>query len=124
MNFDDIEEFQKRFPFMTCLRYGGEDFLGIVLNADEKVVTFYDLGSILCKDQRNLFIELGEIWWWESNRSIPINIFMRGQMEIFRNSLRTANMKDVEVLFGPMTSLNNIIQKRIKRRQIQLVKKL
>ena len=33
-------------------------------------------------------------------------------------------MKDIEVLFGPMTSLQNLIKKRIKRRGIQLVRKV
>jgi hypothetical protein len=32
-------------------------------------------------------------------------------------------MKNTDILFGPITSLNNLFQKRIKRRQIQLVKK-
>ena len=37
--------------------------------------------------------------------------------------LSTFVMKDVEVLFGPMTSLQNLIKKRIKRRGVQLVRK-
>jgi hypothetical protein len=32
-------------------------------------------------------------------------------------------MKDVEILFGPVTSLQNLLKKRIKRRSIQLVRK-
>ena len=32
-------------------------------------------------------------------------------------------VKDVEVVFGPMTSMQNVIRKRIKRRQISLVNK-
>ena len=34
------------------------------------------------------------------------------------------NSKDVQIAWGPETSLNNIVQKRIKRRSIQLVRKL
>jgi hypothetical protein len=37
--------------------------------------------------------------------------------------LRTFVMKDVEILFGPVTSLQNLLKKRIKRRTIQLIKK-
>ena len=44
-------------------------------------------------------------------------------MKPFRSYLRTFVMKDVEVLFGPMTSLQNLIRKRIKRRGVQLVRK-
>lgn len=44
-------------------------------------------------------------------------------MESFKYCLRTINLKDVDILFGPVTSLNDLFKKRIKRRQIQLVKK-
>ena len=32
--------------------------------------------------------------------------------------------KETEILFGPVTSMQNILRKRIKRRSIQLVKKI
>jgi hypothetical protein len=44
-------------------------------------------------------------------------------MKQFVPYLTTVVMKDVEVLFGPMTSLQNLIKKRIKRRGVQLVRK-
>ena len=44
-------------------------------------------------------------------------------MQSFRRCLRTFNNKDVEVLFGPVTSIQKIVKKRIKRRTIQLVRK-
>ena len=44
-------------------------------------------------------------------------------MKEFVPFLSTFVMKDVEVLFGPMTSLQNLIKKRIKRRGVQLVRK-
>lgn len=121
MEIDSIEE---DFPFLTCLRQGENEFICIVQNADDKFITFYDYQLISTRDERQLFLKFGEIWWWESNRTIPINIFMRGQMEQFRGCLRTANMKDIEIIFGPITSLSDIIQKRIKRRQVQLVRKV
>ena len=34
------------------------------------------------------------------------------------------NSKDTDVLLDPATSLSNIIQKRIKRRSVQLVRKI
>ena len=69
------------------------------------------------------FLQYGESWWWESNRQLPIDIFLFHEMKPFRNYLRTFIMKDIEVLFGPTTSLQNLIKKRIKRRGIQLVRK-
>lgn len=120
----DLDLIKKQFPFLTCLRRENDEFVCIVQNSDDKVITFYDYSVLNTPEEKHLFLEFGEIWWAESNRTIPINIFMRGQMEQFRHCLKTANAKDIHVLFGPMTSLNNIIQKRIKRRQIQLVRKI
>ena len=56
-------------------------------------------------------------------RQIPINIFLAGEFSPYQNWLKTFTTKDVKLVFGPTTSLNNIVRKRIKRRQIQLVKK-
>ena len=86
-------------------------------------MSFYDFQAIVNEDEQKLFVEFGEIWWWESNRQLPINIFLQGEMEVFKHCLRTINLKDVDIIFGPVTSLNDLFKKRIKRRQIQLVKK-
>jgi len=123
MDWDEIDEIQERFPFLSCIRRDEEDYICIIQNADDKIITFYNLHEIIDEDEKKLFLEFGEIWWWESNRQLPINIFLQGQMDIFKYSLRTVNMKDTEILFGPITSLNDLFKKRIKRRQIQLVKK-
>ena len=77
--------------------------------------------KIPSNDERRQFLELGETWWWESNRQLPIDIFLHYEMKQFHKCLRTFVMKDIEVLFGPMTSLQNLLRKRIKRRGVQLV---
>lgn len=125
MDIDQIEEIQEKFPFLSCIACGKDEiqYVCIIQNTDDKVISFYDLQSISDENEKRLFLELGEIWWWESNRKLPINIFLRHEMEQFKYCLRTLNIKDTEVLFGPITSLNNLFKKRIKRRQIQLVKK-
>jgi hypothetical protein len=65
---------------------------------------------------------MGEIWWWESNRKIPINIFLKKDMTQFKYSVKTFNAKDIELVFGPIVNLNDIVEKRIKRKSIQLVR--
>ena len=117
------EQFQENFPFISCVKSNDKEYVGIVINFDDYIASIYDISMILGETERTLFLEMGEIWWWESNRHLPINIFLQGQMDQFRGCLRTINMKDVEILFGPVTSLNDLFKKRIKRRQIQLVKK-
>jgi hypothetical protein len=65
---------------------------------------------------------MGETWWWESNRKIPINIFLKQEMVAFRGYIKTFNSKDVEVVFGPIVNLSEIAEKRVKRKSIQLVR--
>ena len=86
-------------------------------------VLFYDISKISTIELKRKFLEYGDMWWWESNRQLPIDIFLNHEMKEFIPFLSTFVMKDVEVLFGPMTSLQNLIRKRIKRRGVQLVRK-
>ena len=46
------------------------------------------------------------------------------RMQDFGHCLGTFVLKETEVLFGPVTSMQNILKKRIKRRTVQLVKKV
>lgn len=112
-----------KFEFLTGISYCGREYIGIVSNADNTVFTFYDIDSLPSDDHKRAFLELGETWWWESNREIPIEIFLFQEMQPFAPYLKTFVSKDVEVLFGPVTSLQNLIKKRIKKRSIQLIRK-
>lgn len=112
-----------QFEFLTGISYAGHEYVGIVVNQDNQILTFYDVDSIPTLTKKKEFLDLGEIWWWESNRQLPIDVFLHLEMKEYVPYLKTFAMKDVEVLFGPVTSLQNIIKKRIKRRTIQLVRK-
>jgi hypothetical protein len=83
----------------------------------------YDYSLIKSDPEKSKFLELGEVWWWESNRQIPINIFLLKEISEFRYAIRNFSTKDVKVNLGPCTSLNDIIVKRIKRKSITLVRK-
>jgi hypothetical protein len=117
------ENLQQNFPFITVVTYVSTEYVGIVINQDAQVTSLYDYSSIKTEEEKSRFLELGEIWWWESNRQIPINIFLAKEMIEFRYAIRNFASKDVRVLFGPVTSLNDIITKRIKRKSITLVRK-
>lgn len=119
----DLNTIKEKFPFLSGLRFQNREYIGIIQNSDEKIVSFYEYESIRSVDEKLIFLEYGDLWWSESNRILPINIFLQGQMIPFRYCLKTIVNKDVEILFGPVTSLNNIMKKRIKKRQIQLVRK-
>jgi hypothetical protein len=118
------DQFQVNFPFISCVKSNEKEYVGIILNADSYVTSIYDLGMIIDEDTRKLLLELGEVWWWESNRKIPINIFLKKEMIAFRSYIKTFNSKDVKIIFGPTINLSEIAERRIKRKSIQLVRNL
>ena len=112
-----------KFPFLSLIRKGDMEFVGIVQNQDTNVISFYDYGRIMNPQDKMRYLKSGEIWWHESNRKIPINIFLKGEFKYFRSTLVTLNAKDVEIVHGPTVRLSEISKKRVKRRTIQLVRK-
>lgn len=113
---------EDQLPFISVLHYGEEEYVGIIINQDQYVTSFYDLSAIKTADERTALLEVGEIWWWESNRQIPINIFLRKEVEPFKYSIKTFNSKDVRIIIGPVVNLMNMSLKRIKRKSVQLVR--
>ena len=112
------------FPFLSFCTHGNNEYIGIIQNMDNILCSMYIYENIQIEVGKKLFLELGDEWWWGSNRLIPINIVLGERFKPFQNILRTFNAKDFEVLYGPSISLANILKKRIKRRQIQLVRKV
>ena len=119
----DYAELQEKFPFLSCVRYANNEYVGILQNQDQFVTTIYVYDNLKTTELKQEFLDFGEIWWWESNRTIPINIFLSKEFSKFRDSLKSFTTKDVEIVFGPTTSLNNVMKKRIIRRNISLIKK-
>jgi len=113
-----------KFPFLTLVKYGGNEYVGIIQNMDNNLVSMYNYENIKELVDRQDFLELGEEWWWGTNRMIPINIIFKQAFEKYRVCLVTFSIKDFEILHGPCISLSNIMQKRVKRRNIQLVRKM
>jgi len=114
--------FQSNYPFVSCIKSNDIEYVGIIINLDNFVTSIYDISTIKTEDEKKLFLEMGETWWWESNRKIPINIFLKKEMQLFKYAIKTFNSKDVELVFGPTVNLSEIAEKRIKRKLIQLVR--
>ena len=117
------EELRENFPFISVITHVNQEYVGIIINQDAQITSIYDYVTIRSEEERARFLELGEAWWWESNRQIPINIFLSREIGDFKYVIKNFSTKDVKVLFGPCTSLNDIIVKRIKRKSITLVRK-
>jgi hypothetical protein len=124
----NVEEHYKQllaqYPFISYITYGGNDYIGIIQNSDEIITTIYDFGALKDAELKKVFLDLGETWWWESNRLIPINVFLKTDWVLFRTCLRTMNSKDVEIKVGPYVSLKEMSTKRSKRKSITLVRKV
>jgi hypothetical protein len=114
--------FQDNYPFVSCVKSNDIEYVGIIINFDDYIASIYDIATIKSDDEKRVLLEMGEVWWWESNRKIPINIFLKKEMQIFKYSIKTFNAKDVELVFGPAVNLSEIAEKRIKRKSIQLVR--
>jgi hypothetical protein len=117
---DNIEQ---NLPFISVLTYGNDEYVGIITNQDQYVTSFYDLNAILAADDKVTFLEIGEIWWWESNRQFPISIFCREELQPFSYAIKTFNSKDTRIILGPVVNLMNLTVKRVKRKSVQLVRK-
>lgn len=112
-----------QFPFISVINYGEDEYVGIIINQDQFVTSFYDLEGVRTPEEKTYLLELGEVWWWESNRQIPINIFLRKEIEPYRYCIKTFNSKDVRIILGPVVNLMNLTLKRVKRKSVQLVRK-
>ena len=112
------------FPFLSFCTHSTNEFIGIVKNMDNVLCSMYIYENIQQEEGKKLFLELGDEWWWGSNRLIPINIILGDRFKPFQSILRTFNAKDFNLVHGHSINLQNIMQKRIKRRQIQLVRKM
>ena len=119
-----FEKLTEKYPFITLCVYANQEYVGVVQNRDDIVTTIYDFGSVIDQVDKMLFLELASTWWWESNRSIPINIFLRQEWDQFRITLRTFANKDLEILHGPICSLMDIARKKSKRKSITLVRRI
>jgi len=114
---------KENYPYISVVTYGGNEYVGIIANQDQHITTMYVFTQLISEDDKRQFLEIGETWWWESNRMIPINIFMREEMERFKHTLIVMNSKDVKVTIGPCVNLNNLTIKRVKRKNVQLLKR-
>jgi len=119
-----LEKLVENFPFLSYGKYLDKEYLGIIQNCDNQVINMYIYNMITLDDLKEKFLQMGDIWWWESNRQLPINIFLKDQFKIFKPYLRTFAKKEFTLLAGPSVCLDDLITKRVKRRQITLVKNI
>ena len=121
---DLFAKLSEQYPFITLCVYASNEYVGIIQNQDDLITTIYDFGAIQDLELKRRFVELANVWWWESNRSIPINIFLKQDWDPFKHYLRTFINKDLEILHGPVCSLAEMARKKSKRKSITLVRRI
>ena len=124
MTNDLFARLSEKYPFISLCVYASTEYVGIIQNQDDAITTIYDFGAIQDVVAKRRFLELANVWWWESNRSIPINIFLKTEWDPFRSYIRTFVNKDLEILHGPVCSLSEMARKKSKRKSITLVRRI
>ena len=124
MNHDVFARLAEKYPFITLCVYANTEYVGIIQNQDSAITTIYDYGAIQDLTTKQKFLELANTWWWESNRTVPINIFLKQDWQIFRTYLRTFANKDLQIIHGPVCNLAEMGNKKSKRRSITLVRRI
>ncbi len=119
-----MENITAKFPFLTVAEYGSEQYVGIIGNTDKTLTSMYVFNVLPTEQLKRWFLACGDEWWWETNRQIPINIVLREKWQCFRPYLKSFNTKDLIVISGPMVSIEELSEKRSKRRQVTQVRKL
>lgn len=109
-------------PYVTVLEHDGNIYYGIIKIKSKQYTTLYCFHLMEESHQKDL-LDLADTWWWQSNRSIPICLFMQEEMEIYENYTHRFNTDSVTFISGPAISLSDLPTKRIKRRNITLKKR-
>lgn len=121
---DEIKVILEKFPFLTYGTMNNIPYLGVVQNCDTQLISIYDLNAIPTKELREDFLACALDWWWGSNRQIPINIFLKDRFRYYRTFLKHFSRKDFVLISGPTVSLQETISRRVRKRQITLVRRL
>lgn len=119
-----IECILEKFPFLSFGTLLNIPYLGIIQNCDAQLLSMYLLDAIPDEKMRKDFLSCGDEWWWDSNRQVPINLFLKERFLPFRPFLKHFSRKDFLLEAGPIVSLQETISRRVRKRQITLVRRM
>lgn len=108
-------------PYITIIQHNDRTFYGIIKIKSKEFTSLYDLNAMPTYE-RQLMMEYADTWWWRSNRTIPISVYMSMEMEQFEKYCIRFNTNTIQSITGPNISLSELPSKRIKRRNLTLKK--
>lgn len=116
-----MSDYLENLPFITIVRYLGNEYVGIVGDSDSLTTSFYPFLENMDATLKQTYVDLGLNWWWETNRKLPISISLHNQWKIFQPYTMNFITKDLEYIAGrEFVSIEKIMLKKTKRKQIQL----
>ena len=118
-----LKNLLEKYPFFAVIKYSDLEYICVIQNQDQDVTTIYDYTVLKAEEHKKMFLELAGQWWWESNRQIPINVFLKNDWAQFKHCAKTLITKECEIVAGHAVNLSEIAGRRTKRRMIQLVRK-
>lgn len=121
---ESLQKLLEKFPFLSYGTLLETHYLGIIQNSDSQLLSMYVIDMIPTEEMRRDFLKCGEEWWWQSNRLIPINIFLKEKFRPYRPFLKHFNRKDFDLQAGPSVSLQETIARRVRKRQVTLLRKI
>ena len=120
----EIATVLEKFPFLSYGTLLDKQYLGIIQNCDAKLISMYVL-DMIPSEARELFLQFGHSWWWDSNRKVPINMFIKDpRFRSYRICLKHFSRKDFNHIAGPKVSLADSLNRRVRKRQITLVRRI
>ena len=92
MIIQPYEKLLEEYPFLTVVKYADREYLGIVQNIDTQIASMYIYDKLSSTEDKVNFLLLGEEWWWETNRKLPINIALLNRWP-FQYCVQSFNVK-------------------------------
>lgn len=117
----DIEDTRRKYEFMTFVITKDDIIVGIIQNETPKLLMIYQFDLIRTTEEKEEFLQFGDEWWWGSNHSVPVNLFIGDRFEKFEYILRGYPRKPIEELIGPTFSLADRYLRRIRKKKIEIV---
>lgn len=117
----EIEDTRAKYEFMTFVVMKDDIIVGIVQNETPKLLMVYQFDLLKTTEEKEQFLQYGDEWWWGSNHSIPINLFIGDRFEQFEYVLRGYPRKPIEELIGPTFSLAERYLRRVRKKKIEIV---
>lgn len=109
----------EKFPFLSIVEHVNETYIGIIQHCDQNFLSMYVIDNKFTSQMKKDFLDMGEIYWWSSNRMIPINLLLP-EFNQFKDFLKSFASKDAKIIEGPSVNIHDLCDKRIKRRMVQI----